>query len=118
MNMMKMNIKRRRKTALLLLTAFLILLAGNLWIRHSSGPRLETFQLEEGGWGYQITINKKRLIYQPTITAYDRSVSFPDETSARAVGQLVLERINKKENFSVSKEEVYAKLTSKPESCK
>lgn len=62
---------------------------------------LETFQIKNG-WGYRILVNNKTLIYQPTIPAIDTLRSFPNETSAYAVGSLVLERLNKNQDFSVS----------------
>ena len=64
----------------------------------------------ENGWGYQIVIKQKVLIYQPTIPAIDTVAPFPDETSTRKVGILVLKRFNAHSDFSVSKEEVLQRL--------
>ena len=54
---------------------------------------LEIFQYENG-WGYQIVMKQKVLIYQPTIPAIDTAIPFPDEVSTRKVGILVLKRFN------------------------
>lgn len=72
---------------------------------------LEIFQYENG-WGYQIVMKQKVLIYQPTIPALDTIIPFPDEVSTRKVGILVLKRFNAHRNFSVSKQEVLQCLPS------
>ena len=76
-----------------------------------SQARLEIFQSPKG-WGYQIIMGQKILIYQPTIPAIDTVMPFPDEISTRKIGILVLKRFNEHRNFSVSKEEVYQRLPS------
>ena len=76
-----------------------------------SKARLEIFQSPKG-WGYQIIMGQKILIYQPTIPAIDTVMPFPDEISTRKIGILVLKRFNEHRNFSVSKEEVYQRLPS------
>lgn len=75
---------------------------------------LEIFQYENG-WGYQIIMKQKVLIYQPTIPAIDTVIPFPDEVSTRKVGILVLKRFNAHRNFSVSKNEVQQCLPSQIE---
>lgn len=77
---------------------------------HDGQPKLQTFQLGNG-WGYQIVMNQKVLIYQPTIPAIDTVMPFPDEASAHRIGTLVLERLAANRNFSVSKEDVTNTLT-------
>jgi hypothetical protein len=69
-----------------------------------------TVQLQNG-WGYKILLNKKTLIYQPTIPAIDTIMPFPDEKSARKVGKLVVERIAEGKDFSISKEEIQHSLS-------
>lgn len=75
---------------------------------------LEIFQ-SGNGWGYQIVMKQKVLIYQPTIPAIDTVIPFPDEVSTRKVGILVLKRFNAHRNFSVSKKEVQQCLPSQIE---
>lgn len=41
---------------------------------------LEIFQ-SGNGWGYQIIMKQKILIYQPTIPAIDTAIPFPDEVN-------------------------------------
>ena len=66
-----------------------------------SKARLEIFQSPKG-WGYQIIMGQKILIYQPTIPAIDTVMPFPDEISTRKIGILVLKRFNEHRYFSVS----------------
>lgn len=109
MNMMMRIIKGRKSLrALVLLPVFILFLYirfGDMGASSGRQPELQTFQLQDG-WGYQIVMNKKVLIYQPTIPAIDTLMSFPDEAGARRVGSLVLERINNNKDFSVTKEDI------------
>lgn len=73
--------------------------------------KLEIFQSPKG-WGYQIVMGQRVLIYQPTVPAIDTVMAFPDEVSTQKIGTLVLKRFNEHRNFSVSKEEVYQRLPS------
>ena len=109
MNMTMMSIKLWK-----IIAAGLLLIALCFFLAIKIGGKKESVEdplsLElfctEGGWGYQILVNKKILIYQPTVPAIDTIMPFPNKESAQAVGLLVLERIKSKKGFSVSKEEV------------
>lgn len=106
MNMTMMIIKGRKAFWGLVLLPVLVLLflyfrPGDVGSRGGRQPELQTFQLEDG-WGYQIVMNEKVLIYQPTIPAIATQRSFPDEVSARKIGSLVLERINDNKDFSIT----------------
>lgn len=106
MNMTKMIIKKRTILFVFILV-FLAILAGNTFIRQvNRQPKMETFQLKEGGWGYQIKLKGKIIIYQPNIPTYEETTPFPNEKKAQAVGQLVLQKIKEKKPFTVSGEEV------------
>lgn len=105
MNTTMMIIKGRKALWGLVLLPVLILF---LYFRHGDvgspdgrQPELQTFQLEDG-WGYQIVMNKKVLIYQPSIPAIDTLRSFPDEASARKIGSLVVERLKNNKDFSIT----------------
>ena len=97
--------------SLLSLLIIILLHHSILIIEDEEEPKaeLEIFQ-SENGWGYQIVIKQKVLISQPTIPAIDTVAPFPDETSTRKVGILVLKRFNAHSDFSVSKEEVLQRL--------
>lgn len=73
-------------------------------------PELQTIQLEDG-WGYQIMMNGKVLIYQPSIPAIDTLMAFPDETSARLIGSMVLEKLNQNRDFTVTITEIQKSLS-------
>lgn len=97
-----------------LLSLLTIILHHSIMVIEDEGEpkaELEIFQYENG-WGYQIVMNQKILIYQPTIPALDTVIPFPDEVSTRKVGILVLKRFNAHRNFSVSKQEVLQCLPS------
>lgn len=64
-------------------------------------PEVQTVQLGDG-WGYQIVMNGKVWIYQPTIPAIDTLMAFPDEESARVIGTIVLEKLNENRDFTVT----------------
>ena len=83
---------------------------GEMGSRGDRQPELQTFQLEDG-WGYQIVMNKKVLIYQPSIPAIDTLRSFPDEASARKIGSLVLERLRNNKDFSITIDDIKHSLS-------
>ena len=66
---------------------------------------LRTFPSGDG-WGYEIRLEDKCLIYQSMIPAIDSLRPFPSEQSARRVGRLVLKRVVSGEPFSVTVKEV------------
>lgn len=114
MNMTMMTIKGRKAVICLLLLPVLILLiyfcAGKMGNLHKRQLELQTIQ-SGNGWGYQIVMDDKIVIYQPTVPAIDTLMAFPSEYSARLLGQLVLKRMKSKENFSVSREEAIHSLS-------
>lgn len=111
---MTMNIKVKilllSITILLALSALLLIGYDEREKEENSKFELQTFKTDEG-WGYNILLNKKILISQPNIPAIDTVMPFPSEESAKRTGQLVLEKIVNKENFSVSKQEVEYSLS-------
>ena len=66
---------------------------------------LRTFPSGDG-WGYEIRLEDKCLIYQSMIPAIDSLRPFPSEQSARRVGRLVLKRVVSGEPFAVTVKEV------------
>lgn len=114
MNMTMMIIKGRKALWGLVLLPVLILILyfrqGDVGFPDGRQPELQTFQSQDG-WGYQIVMNKKVLIYQPTIPAIDSLRSFPDEAAARKVGSLVLERLCNKKDFSITIDDIEHSLS-------
>lgn len=114
MNTTMMTIKGRKALWSLVLLPVLILFLyfrpGEMGSRGDQQPELQTFQLEDG-WGYQIVMNKKVLIYQPSIPAIDTLRSFPDEASARKIGSLVLERLRNNKDFSITIDDIKHSLS-------
>lgn len=86
---------------LLLLFVLFYFRRGDMGSPHGRQPELQTFQLRDG-WGYKILMNKKTLIYQPTIPTIDSLRPFPTERSARLTGQLVLDRLKHNRDFSIT----------------
>ncbi|WP_308549504.1 DUF4907 domain-containing protein [uncultured Parabacteroides sp.] len=78
--------------------------------RNEMQPELQTFQLGDG-WGYKVLMNKKVMIYQPTIPAIDSLRPFPSEASARRIGSLVVERIKKNQCFSITTDDIIHSLS-------
>ncbi|RHJ90303.1 DUF4907 domain-containing protein [Bacteroides sp. AM07-16] len=109
---MMMTIIKDRKSMIASCSLLLLVLIGLFFYRSGEmgSPdrrqlELQTFQLEDG-WGYKIRMNRKVLIYQPTIPSIDTMMSFPNETSAKAAGSLVLERLNRNQDFSITKDDI------------
>jgi len=109
MNMTMMSIKGRKALwGLLLLPVILLIFfiySGELGTSETSQPTLQTVRSMDG-WGYQISLNKKILINQPTIPAIDTVMAFPTEKAAAAVGKIVLKKVKNHKNFTVTKDEV------------
>ncbi|MDH6306908.1 hypothetical protein M2459_003465 [Parabacteroides sp. PF5-5] len=109
-----MNIKGKKIAVGLLLFLMLILSftlhRGYMGNPGGRQPELQTFQSGDG-WGYRIMFDTKVLVYQPTVPAIDTIMTFPTESSARQLGSLVLKRIKKGENFTVTYNEVKHSLS-------
>lgn len=112
--MMMMTIKDRKILSGLLFIPMLILLfiirSGEMGTPDGRQPELQIFQLEDG-WGYQIVLGGKVMIYQPTVPAIDTVMAFPDEASARNMGELVLKKLYTNNDFPVSTQEVKHSLS-------
>lgn len=115
MSMMKMNIKYKKigGVCVVLLLLIIVIISyvkiTDQTVNHNN-LELQTFRTD-GGWGYTILLNKKTIISQPIIPAIDTVMPFPDEKSAKRIGQIVVKKIINKENFSVSKQEVEYSLS-------
>ena len=68
-------------------------------------PKLEVIEVK-GGWGYEIKIKQKVLIYQPYIPVINGERPFPNKESAEQVGKLVLKRLTHKAHFAVTEEDL------------
>ncbi|MFA6875488.1 MAG: DUF4907 domain-containing protein [Parabacteroides sp.] len=78
--------------------------------RRGQQLELQTFQLRNG-WGYRILVNKKTLIYQPTIPAIYTIKAFPNEKSARKTGEIVMNRIKQNKDFSITTDDLKHSLS-------
>lgn len=117
MNMTMMSTKKGRAWFVSGLVALLVLLFYLSFFRDeemgsSPGRQLELQTFQSGdGWGYQIRMNGKVLIYQPTIPSIDTVMAFPDKESAEIIGTLVLNKLAGNKDFSVSREEIQHSLS-------
>jgi hypothetical protein len=109
MNTMMMNIKGKQALWGLLLLPFAFLsfylFSGKMGTPEKSRTALQTVRTADG-WGYNISIDKKIIIHQPTIPAIDTVMAFPSEEAAKAVGNIVLNKVRNHENFTVTREEI------------
>mgnify|MGYP005950433841 CR=1 FL=1 len=114
--MMNAMMRKRRMapgSLIILLPLLLILFCfrfREMGSRNEMQPELQTFQLGDG-WGYKVLMNKKVMIYQPTIPAIDSLRPFPSEASARRIGSLVVERIKKNQSFSITTDDIIHSLS-------
>lgn len=53
----------------------------------------QIFESEYGGFGYEIMLNNKRIIYQPNIPTETGYLGFTNKADASAAAQLVLKKI-------------------------
>lgn len=110
MNMTTMSIKNYSLLITGILLSFILFCATSCKEKKDNQFQLQTFETK-GGWGYNILQNDKVIISQPIIPTIDKKTPFPSEKSAKAIGQIVLQRIQNKEDFSVSKQEVEYSLS-------
>lgn len=54
---------------------------------------VQTYAIQDGGWGYSIFDGKKRIIKQDFIPGIVNSISFQSEEDARHTGLLVIEKL-------------------------
>lgn len=64
---------------------------------------LEVMKLGENGYGYKIYEGERTIIVQPFIPVIAGKRTFHAEQDARRVGNLVLERIEAGDEFTISK---------------
>lgn len=64
---------------------------------------LEVMKLGENGYGYKIYEGERTIIVQPFIPVIAGKRAFRAEQDARRVGNLVLERIEAGDEFTISK---------------
>lgn len=105
MNMTKKKVVRLFFTATA--TAFLIFLSLSPLPRNnkSTGYIVETYR-SGNGWGYRIFKDEKVVILQPYMPSVKGERSFPDEKSARDIGELVLFKLKNNINPAISSEEL------------
>lgn len=88
-------------------TALLSSLAALFFIAFFAGrddSRLETYR-SDVGWGYSVSINEV-VIMQPYIPAVEGRIPFETRRDARRAGEIVLERLIKGDNPSLSLEDL------------
>lgn len=113
MNVMMRKGRMALGSLIISLPLLLILFCFRTWemgSRDEVQPELQTFQLGDG-WGYKVLMNRKVLIYQPTIPTIDSVRSFPTEASARRIGTLVVERIKRNQSFTITTDDIIHSLS-------
>jgi hypothetical protein len=101
-----------RKAVIAFLTCVLLALFIFGLVPHEGGESyvsLHTFRSGEG-WGYEIRLDGKRMVYQPVIPAIDSISPFPTQKSAEQVGRLVLKRLREGKSYSLTREDVESVL--------
>lgn len=84
----------------------LLLIAGFVCYRSMTPAdryHLEVMKLGENGYGYKIYEGERTIIVQPFIPVVAGKRAFRAEQDARRVGNLVLERIEAGDEFTISK---------------
>ena len=107
-----LNNVKFRKAVIAFLTCVLLALFIFGLVPHEGGESyvsLHTFRSGEG-WGYEIRLDGKRMVYQPVIPAIDSMCSFPTQQSAEQVGRLVLKRLREGKSFTLTREDIESVL--------
>ncbi|WP_158602565.1 DUF4907 domain-containing protein [Proteiniphilum sp. X52] len=94
--------------SIILLTYFLFTLSGEN--KNTDTYSVRTFK-SGNGWGYQINTKEKVIIVQPYMPCITGDQPFPDEKSARVIGELVLSKIRNNEDPSITREELNDKIS-------
>ena len=97
-----------RKAVIVFLTFVSLGIALFCFMKRGNGESYASLSLfrSGNGWGYEIRLDDKRIIYQPVIPAIDSACPFPTQESAEQMGKQVLERIRDGKTFSFTREEV------------
>jgi hypothetical protein len=96
-------INKRLSASLLFLSAAVFLTVFSAC--SDSGYRLDLIR-SDGGWGYDILVNKKLYIHQPFMPAVEGQQPFSDKRSARKTGKLVIRKLKNHKIPSVTKKEL------------
>jgi hypothetical protein len=87
-------------------------IAGILIYSNRQGYSAHVF-ISGNGWGYNIQKGRKTIIHQPYIPCIAGNVSFENKTTAQKTGDLVVEKLIKKQSPRISKVELEAVLNIK-----
>lgn len=79
--------------------------SGTSSLKKSQNASVHVYQIE-GGWAYEILVDSKAFIVQEQIPGIANLKKFNTETDAQKCGQLVLDKLIKHKNPSVSKQEL------------
>ncbi|MBN2519098.1 MAG: DUF4907 domain-containing protein [Bacteroidales bacterium] len=72
---------------------------------HSQEYTLKVFK-HDRGWGYEIYKNNQPFIHQVYIPAIEGNYAFPNKSSAKKTGLLVIGKLIKNESPNITKEEL------------
>jgi hypothetical protein len=75
--------------------------------------RVDTFR-SGNGWGYNIVVNNKVFINQPTMPAFEGNVPFKKKAEAKKTGELVVAKLRAHKVPSVTREEIQAIIKESP----
>ncbi|WP_321335459.1 DUF4907 domain-containing protein [uncultured Bacteroides sp.] len=69
--------------------------------------QLEVVKVDSSGYGYKILQRNKLFIYQPFVPAIGHKQAFRSKEDAYKVGQLMVNRMEAGEYFSISKKDIH-----------
>ena len=110
-NFLHMSMKKNKRRTLLFIGLVVILLSGMWWSYYYAEKRnrycLEVIKLDKDqGYGYTIKQGKQTVIYQPFVPVLSQRKPFKTPDEAAKVGDLVLERLESGQDFSVTEEDL------------
>ncbi len=104
MNTIKNN-KRIIYTVGVLIIIITIIYVFKLSLNHSNNIELNAISIDDG-WGYEILIDNKKIISQTCIPAVEGKQVFKSKKEAMKVGNVVVEKIKKKQPPVITKAEL------------
>lgn len=89
----------------ILLSAVIVFNGIRILNNERKGNHVRAYKVE-GGWGYRISVNGKVFIDQSFIPVLQGKKPFPTRSSARETGKMVLERLENRQPYHVTMDDL------------
>lgn len=101
-----------QKRLLWVIVSFIVVAACILVFNNTRNISADTITVEtykvNHGWGYLLRKGNKKIIDQPYMPCVIGNQPFPDETSAKNIGELVAQKVTKNELPTINPDELHS----------